>query len=122
MSIRCPECGWEYDVTLFQFGRTVRCGCGRIVRAGSEYLWDGIKELLRGEEEDRLRVLQRRVDRISSLIVSSGYSRVDIEIEIEKVRERCRELFPGKTELFELIYVSRFRRLWEQFRPDAEPF
>ena len=28
MSIPCPGCGHEYDVTLFQFGRTVRCDCG----------------------------------------------------------------------------------------------
>lgn len=125
MSIRCPQCGWEYDVTLFQFGRSVRCKCGEMVRAGSEPLWDGLKRLLREEEENRLRVLQRGVDRISSLIVASGYSRVDIEIEIEKTREKCRELFPDKTDLFELIYVSRFRRLWEQFRSEtfpSEPF
>jgi hypothetical protein len=28
MSIRCPACGAEYDVTLFDFGRRVRCDCG----------------------------------------------------------------------------------------------
>ncbi len=28
MSIQCPGCGQEYDVTLFQFGRKVRCSCG----------------------------------------------------------------------------------------------
>jgi len=31
MSIRCDNCGREYDVTLFQFGRTVRCDCGNVV-------------------------------------------------------------------------------------------
>jgi uncharacterized protein with PIN domain len=31
MAIRCPGCGREYDVTLFQFGRTLRCACGQLV-------------------------------------------------------------------------------------------
>ena len=28
MAIVCPECGADYDVTLFQFGRWIRCECG----------------------------------------------------------------------------------------------
>ena len=28
MAIRCTRCGREYDVTLFQFGRTIHCTCG----------------------------------------------------------------------------------------------
>lgn len=28
MGVRCPECGREYDVTLFQYGRTIHCTCG----------------------------------------------------------------------------------------------
>ena len=28
MAIMCPRCGAGYDVTLFQFGRAVRCDCG----------------------------------------------------------------------------------------------
>ena len=31
MAIRCPRCGAEYDVTLFPFGRTIRCDCGASV-------------------------------------------------------------------------------------------
>jgi probable phosphoglycerate mutase len=31
MAIRCAICGHEYDATLFQFGRTVRCDCGNVV-------------------------------------------------------------------------------------------
>ncbi|GEM_PF-3065544 len=33
MGIACPGCGRQYDVTLFQFGRTVRCACGHLVSA-----------------------------------------------------------------------------------------
>jgi len=28
MAITCPRCGAGFDVTLFQFGREVRCVCG----------------------------------------------------------------------------------------------
>lgn len=31
MPIPCPKCGWQYDVTLFQFGRTINCACGERV-------------------------------------------------------------------------------------------
>lgn len=32
MAVSCPRCGWQYDVTLFQFGRTINCACGEHVR------------------------------------------------------------------------------------------
>jgi hypothetical protein len=28
MAITCPQCGAEFDATLFQFGHRVRCQCG----------------------------------------------------------------------------------------------
>ena len=28
MAIKCPQCGAEYDVTLFTFGRRIRCDFG----------------------------------------------------------------------------------------------
>ncbi len=28
MAVPCPRCGREYDVALFQFGRTIDCTCG----------------------------------------------------------------------------------------------
>lgn len=28
MALKCPQCGAEYDVTLFTFGRGIRCDCG----------------------------------------------------------------------------------------------
>jgi hypothetical protein len=37
MAIRCPECGREYDVTLFEFGRTITCECGATVDAGQPH-------------------------------------------------------------------------------------
>lgn len=34
MAIPCPECGRQYDVTLFDLGRTIRCACGSLVGHG----------------------------------------------------------------------------------------
>jgi hypothetical protein len=34
MAVYCPECGRQYDITLFPFGQTVVCDCGAIVSAG----------------------------------------------------------------------------------------
>lgn len=35
MSVVCPGCGREYDVTLFSHGRTIHCTCGaRVAAAG----------------------------------------------------------------------------------------
>ncbi|RMD84375.1 MAG: hypothetical protein D6815_04360 [Candidatus Dadabacteria bacterium] len=31
MAVVCPNCGAQYDATLFEFGRTVSCRCGRRV-------------------------------------------------------------------------------------------
>jgi hypothetical protein len=31
MAIVCPRCGKQFDVTLFQFGKQVRCSCGEKV-------------------------------------------------------------------------------------------
>ncbi|HEX8248675.1 MAG TPA: Mut7-C RNAse domain-containing protein [Pyrinomonadaceae bacterium] len=35
MAISCGKCGRQYDVTLFQFGRTINCACG--ARVGFEH-------------------------------------------------------------------------------------
>src|SRR5688572_21869324 len=35
MAISCSRCGRQYDVTLFQFGRTINCACGE--RVGFEH-------------------------------------------------------------------------------------
>jgi len=72
------------------------------------------------ERETRyLRAFQREADDIGRLILSTELAWVDIEIRIEQLRRRAEKLFPRKAELFELIYGSRFRRLWEQWR-DAD--
>ncbi len=67
-------------------------------------------------KRERMKELQRMADHVCSLILISDYPEIDIEIEKTKVRERCEELYPDSMDLYEMIYESRFNRLWEQFR------
>ena len=68
----------------------------------------------------RMHELQRMADRVCVLILSSDLPAIDIEIEKNKVRERCLDLYPDREPLYEMIYESRFDRLWEQFREAEE--
>jgi hypothetical protein len=63
-----------------------------------------------------MREIQRMADWVCVLILSSDLPAIDIEIEKNKVRERCLELYPDREQLYEMIYESRFQRLWDQFR------
>lgn len=115
MAVRCSYCGRDYDVTLFEFDRSITCVCGKTVLFKHEQMTD--EAILAPSTADRrVREIQGMADRIASLIVGSDYPLIDIEIEKQKLKERISELFPEKIELYELIYESRFRRLEEQFR------
>jgi hypothetical protein len=72
------------------------------------------------EEERVCRELQRRADRISSMIVAGDYPGIDVTIQVAKLRGYVEAHLPGREPLFEMIYGSRFRRLWEQFRGPEE--
>jgi len=68
------------------------------------------------DPRERMRDLQRMADRVCTLILSSDLPPIDIEIEKNKVRERCLELYPDREQLYEMVYEARFQRLWDQFR------
>jgi hypothetical protein len=72
------------------------------------------------DPRERMRDIQRMADRVCSMILSSDLPAIDIEIEKNKVRERCMELYPDREQLYEMIYEARFQRLWDQFRGEAE--
>ncbi len=55
-------------------------------------------------------------DRICSRILDESYPDVDIEIAIQNLRERAEDWFPGREDLFRMIYEARFERLRQQFR------
>jgi hypothetical protein len=73
-------------------------------------------ELLVTQENEKLEAFQRKADRIAFLIVASDYERIDVEIEKAELRQECARQFPDKLDLYDMIYESRFQRLWEQFR------
>jgi hypothetical protein len=115
MAVRCSICGKGFDVTLFEYGNAVQCDCGNTVTFLHEEV---IQDLLfaRRSEDQKVREVARRADKIAFLIVSTDYHPIDIEIEKQKFREKIRELFPEKEYLYDLIYEPRFKRLAEQFR------
>lgn len=143
MSIRCPKCGREYDVTLFGYGRSVNCPCGETVSltnghternggsgAGETDIdWEALENEIFGavkkretkRDWERMRKFRRGADRIASLILHSDMPRIDIEIQIKAFRKEVLDEFPEKEELFDAIYLGRFRRFWDQFRGGEEP-
>jgi len=109
MAIRCPVCGQEYDVTLFEFGNTVRCLCGSVVRL--EHM-----QMPALDEEQKISAIKRLADRIAYLIVYTEIPESQIEVEKQNLKEKVAQFFPDKAYLYDLIYAPRFERLKEQFR------
>jgi len=60
-------------------------------------------------------------DRICNSIFHMDVEWIDIEIQICDMRFFCEEHEPDKLPLFEMIYTSRFRRLWEAWGKQNEP-
>ena len=117
--VECNTCQLSYARLLIS-EEAPRCRCGSPLRVGPmphnhSSPVDLTTPAERAEEED-LRELSRAVDYISYLIVSTGTLKIDIEIKSAELKRRCLELFPDKGHLFDLLYKSRFTRLWAQFR------
>ena len=133
MAIRCPRCGKEYDVTLFEFGRDVDCECGTTISLESGHkinssidalereIFGSVNEKERKLDREQADEIRRRANRITAYILYSDMPRIDIVIQINNFREYVLNIFPEKEELFRLLYEARFKRLWEQFRGDSEP-
>ena len=71
---------------------------------------------------EKMAELARLADRVSILVLADWYPEIDVTLAVENLREAAAEMFPGREELFEMVYMSRFRRLWEQFRRRPAPF
>jgi hypothetical protein len=83
--------------------------------------WESLERQLfesagRKLDEMRARGIRIEADTIVSMILRQDIPRVDVDIAIRKFRERVLEEFPGKEELFDGLYMSRFERIWQQFR------
>jgi hypothetical protein len=70
------------------------------------------------DPREPMRDIQRMANWVCVLILSTDLPAIDIEIEKNKVRERCLELYPDSEALYEMVYESRFQRLWDQFRQE----
>lgn len=122
MAVRCMQCKREFDVTLFEFDRAVKCVCGNMVSLNHSETLRGLlparedADAARFQEETKINQIKTLADKISFLIISTDYPGIDIEIEKEKLREKIHKLFPERAHLYGLIYEPRFRRLQEQFR------
>jgi 8-oxo-dGTP pyrophosphatase MutT (NUDIX family) len=67
---------------------------------------------------EALEQLAREADRIVTLILHTSMPRVDIEIQIQNLREEFLRRYPETADLFEMVYASRFRRIWDQWEAD----
>lgn len=120
MAVICPACGRQHDIALFQFGRTVRCACGALIDEAHVEPFRGIGRILEElDDREAAAEIRRMADGVCRMILDPSAAEVDIEIAVERVRDRCAALFPGRLGLFEMIYESRFRRLRGQFRGEG---
>ncbi|MBI4549855.1 MAG: hypothetical protein HY714_02900 [Candidatus Omnitrophica bacterium] len=116
MQITCYRCG-----RIHRLGRLAGdfvCPCGEKTNLEELRLFQQISGEI--EDKERFDEIQKMADDISARIVSGEFSPVDLDIAKEKLRSVCEEHFPEKMYLFEMLYESRFRRLWQQFRQDLE--
>lgn len=73
-------------------------------------------------DRDFCDALKRYSDRICNMILHMDLDWIDIEIQVNEMREFCASHAPEKSDLFEMVYASRFRRLYESWgsKPDVE--
>ena len=99
MSIPCPRCGAEHDVTLFQFGQSVRCDCGEEVDAGGRPRRPERPASPAGRRTGRGPcgpgvAPPRGLDLLE--VLYSDLPRVDLEIAIEGLRDWVRAHLPDR--------------------------
>ncbi len=68
-----------------------------------------------GEEEERMMALRSIVDTVAFFLQSGRLTFDGANRLVDGAREMILELFPGKGELFDLIYRIRFNRLRDKF-------
>jgi len=69
-----------------------------------------------GAEDESIQRLERHADCICEMIISGETPQLDIEIQQTRLREAVGQRFPDQPARYALVYDSRFRRLWQQFR------
>ena len=88
MAITCPRCGAGYDVTLFQFGRRVRCHCGQWVDLDHGHVLTGPdkqkeKEIIRMSEQPIGKVTHYfGKAQVAGILITEGTLRIGDQIHI----------------------------------------
>jgi len=85
---------------------------------GDDY--QGLKDRLLKEEDQRVLYLQGIVDTAVLKIMNAKMTRTDALNLVLKVRALATELFPDDMNTFDLIYMNRFKRMIDQHIPEEE--
>lgn len=117
MAVRCPKCGLKYDVTKLEDDGKFKCRCGfeldlSLIESADDFL----RYAEDAEERKKALEIQRDAQRVCQMILDESLQAVDIEIAKDKLKDKVRAFFPDKMETYQMIYESRFKRLWDQFR------
>ena len=83
MAIQCPDCGKQYDVTLFQFGGTVVCDCGAIVAYSDDPLRNPLDP-----DMDKMDPVELPIDGILDL---HAFAPADVKELVPEYLAACRE-------------------------------
>jgi len=67
-------------------------------------------------DDESMQRLEQHANRICDMIISGETPQLDIEIQQTRLRDAVAQQFPDQPTRYALVYDSRFRRLWQQFR------
>ena len=117
MAIRCPQCGLKHDAAKLIEGRKLKFSCGFSLDLSLiETAEDFLRYCEGAEERKNAQEIQQYAQVICQMILNEECPAVDIEIAKAKLEEKVKQFFPDKMETYRMIYESRFKRLWDQFR------
>jgi uncharacterized protein with PIN domain len=105
MAISCTGCGRQYDVTLFQFGRTIHCTCGR--RVGLEHRLE-----IADSPEDPRFFADVMLGRLARWLRTLGYDTAH-EVSIADADLVRRAFLEGRR------ILTRDRKLFDEWRIDG---
>ena len=69
----------------------------------------------RAEEQRRADRLRRTVDVASALLRQGSLTRGEGEVLVALAREQVLKLFPGRSDVFDLVLAPRFARILDEF-------
>jgi len=71
---------------------------------------------MNGNGKKHSELLKRKADEICNLIMSPDSLWEQVQAKIGELHSICEKKFPENLELFEKIYISRFKKLWEEWK------